>query len=56
MGNNHIFRNSKYTFIEQLKIDPRGELKILGIYLNPAEFPQSGLIIVTNKCKNNINK
>jgi len=47
MGNNQIFKNSKYTFIEQLKIDSRSELKILGIYLNPKEFPCAGLIIVT---------
>jgi hypothetical protein len=51
MGNNHVFRNSKNTFIEQLKIDSNSEKKVLGIYLNPKEFPTSGLIIVSNRCK-----
>jgi hypothetical protein len=51
MGNNHVFRNSKNTFIEQLKIDSNSEKKVLGIYLNPTEFPTSGLIIVSNRCK-----
>ena len=49
MGNNQVFTSSKNTFIEQLKIDSNSEKKILGIYLNPAEFPNSGLIIVSNR-------
>lgn len=54
MGNSNVFKNSKSTFIEQLKVDSRSEMKVIGIYINPTEFPNSGLIIVTNKC--NINK
>jgi len=51
MGNNSVIKNSKTTFIEQLKIDQRSECKVLGIYINPREFPHSGLIIISNKCK-----
>lgn len=50
MGNNHVFRNSKYTFIEQLKIDSTSEKKVLGVYINPTEFPTSGLLVVSSKC------
>ena len=51
MGNNTVIKNSKNIFIEQLKIDSRSEYKVLGIYINPHEFPQSGLIIISNKSK-----
>ena len=51
MGNNTVIKNSKNIFIEQLKIDHRSEYKVLGIYINPHEFPQSGLIIIANKSK-----
>jgi hypothetical protein len=54
MGNNHIFHNSKSTFLEQLKIDTNSEKKVLAIYLNPLEFPKSGLIIVTNRSKKDL--
>jgi hypothetical protein len=54
MGNNHIFHNSKSTFLEQLKIDTNSEKKILAIYLNPIEFPKSGLLIVANRSKNSL--
>lgn len=49
MGNNLVFHNTKSTFVEQLKIDSNSEKKILAIYLNPHEFPNSGLLIITNK-------
>jgi hypothetical protein len=49
MGNYSVLSNSKYTFIEQLKLDSRSVVKVLGIYINPNEFPKSGLIIVSNK-------
>lgn len=55
MGNNTVIKNSQNIFIEQLKIDSRSEYKILGIYMNPHEFPQSGLIIISNKSKIQIN-
>lgn len=55
MGNNTVIKNSKNTFIEQLKIDYRSENKVLGIYINPHEFPQSGLIIISNKSKKSFN-
>jgi hypothetical protein len=50
MGNN-VIHNSRSIFIEQLKIDNRSENKILGTFINPGEFPASGLIIVSNKGK-----
>ena len=53
MGNNHVFRDSKNTFIEQLKIDSSSEKKVLGIFINPKEFPRSGLIIVSARCNYN---
>jgi hypothetical protein len=49
MGNSSIV--GKYTFVEQLKIDSRSQSKIIGIYVNPSEFPNGGLLIVTNKGK-----
>lgn len=52
MGNYSVIRNSKQTFIEQLKIDSKSENKIIGIFLNPTEFPKSGLIIISTKCNN----
>jgi hypothetical protein len=32
-------------------VDSRGEEKIMGIYINPSEFPNAGLLVVTNKSK-----
>jgi hypothetical protein len=43
----HVSKNQ--TFIEQIKIDYSSKSKILGIYLSCNEFPESGLIIVSNK-------
>jgi hypothetical protein len=51
MGNSSVFNTNKNTFVEQLKIHSNNELNVLGTYLNPAEFPTSGLLIVSNKCK-----
>lgn len=50
MGNTSVISNSSNTFVEQIKIDEKSSQKIIGIYLNPREFPFSGLITVTNKC------
>jgi hypothetical protein len=47
MGNSNIL--GKYTFIDQLKVDSRSQSKVIGIYINPSEFPNGGLIIITNK-------
>ena len=48
MGNTNVFRNNSSNFIEQLKIDLKSQTKILGIYINPNEFPTSGLIVVSS--------
>ena len=49
MGNNFVFRNHSYNFIEQIKIDTKSQTKILDVYINPNEFPTSGLIIVSER-------
>lgn len=49
MGNTFVFRNHSSNFVEQLKIDSKSQLAILGIYINPNEFPTSGLIIVSER-------
>ena len=41
-----MFRNDNRNFIEQIKVDTSG---ILGIFINPSEFPKSGLIVVSTK-------
>ena len=51
MGNVNMFRNDNRNFIEQIKVDTSGKSKILGIYINPNEFPKSGLIVVSFQCK-----
>jgi hypothetical protein len=52
MGNSSV--TGKYTFIEQLKVDNRSSSKVIGIYINPNEFPNGGFIVATNKGKNQI--
>ena len=37
------------NFIEQIKVDTSGKSKILGIYINPNEFPKSGLIVASSQ-------
>jgi hypothetical protein len=54
MGNNSVIKNSKNTFVEQIKVDSRSESKILGCYINPIEFPNSGLIVVSNRGRYNL--
>ena len=49
MGNVNMFKNDDRNFIEQIKVDNSGKLKILGIYINQNEFPKSGLIVVSTK-------
>jgi hypothetical protein len=49
MGNTNVFRNNSSNFVEQLKIDLKSQTKILGVYINPNEFPTSGLIVVSSK-------
>ena len=49
MGNSILFRNEKSNFVEQIKADKKGQLEILGIYINPNEFPTGGLIVITQK-------
>ena len=44
-----MFKNDDRNFIEQIKVDNSGKLKILGIYINQNEFPKSGLIVVSTK-------
>ena len=39
MGNVNMFRNDNRNFIEQIKVDTSGKSKILGIFINPNEFP-----------------
>jgi hypothetical protein len=46
MGNVNMFKSDGRNFIEQIKVDTS---KIMGIYINPNEFPKSGLIIVSTK-------
>ncbi len=41
-----MFKSDGRNFIEQIKVDTS---KIMGIYINPNEFPKSGLIIVSTK-------
>ena len=41
-----MFKGDGRNFIEQIKVDTS---KIMGIYINPNEFPKSGLIIVSTK-------
>lgn len=53
MGNYSVIKNSKHTFIEQLKIDGRNEANVLGVFLNPNEFPKSGLIVISDKSISN---
>ena len=50
MGNTSVISQSGNTFVEQIKVDQKSSQKVLGIFLNPREFPLSGLIVVTNKC------
>ena len=45
-----MFRNDNRNFIEQIKVDTSGKSKILGIYINPNEFPKSGLIVTSSQC------
>ena len=45
-----MFRNDNRNFIEQIKVDTSGKSKILGIYINPNEFPKSGLIVASSQC------
>ena len=45
-----MFRNDNRNFIEQIKVDTSGKSKILGIYINPNEFPKSGLIVASTQC------
>jgi hypothetical protein len=45
----HVSKNQ--TFIDQIKVDYSSKSKILGIYLSCNEFPDSGLIVVSNKGK-----
>ena len=49
MGGDFVFRNQSSNFIEQLKIDNKGQTKIIGIFLTPNEFPTNGLIIISEK-------
>ena len=49
MGNTFVFRNHSSNFVEQLKIDLKSQVVVLGIYINPNEFPTSGLIVVSEK-------
>ena len=49
MGNSILFRNEKSNFVEQIKADKKGKLEILGIYINPNEFPTGGLIVITQQ-------
>ena len=44
-----MFRNDNRNFIEQIKVDTSGKSKILGIYINPNEFPKSGLIVASSQ-------
>ena len=55
MGNTSVISHSGNTFVEQIKVDGKSSQKILGVFLNPREFPLSGLIVVTNKCTQNFN-
>ena len=50
MGNTSVISYSGNTFVEQIKVDLKSSQKLMGIFLNPREFPYSGLIAVTNKC------
>jgi|LauGreDrversion4_2_1035121.scaffolds.fasta_scaffold3768257_1 hypothetical protein len=50
MGNTSVISHSGNTFVEQIKIDEKSSQKVTGIFINPREFPYSGLIAVTNKC------
>ena len=45
-----MFRNDNRNFIEQIKVDTSGKSKILGIFINPNEFPKSGLIVASSHC------
>ncbi len=45
-----MFRNDNRNFIEQIKVDTSGKSKILGIFINPNEFPKSGLIVASSQC------
>ncbi len=53
MGNYYnVIINSENTFIEQLKVsNDKENSAITAIYLYPRDFPNSGLIILTNKSK-----
>ena len=44
-----MFRSDDRNFIEQIKVDTSGKSKILGIYINPNEFPKSGLIVASSQ-------
>ena len=44
-----MFHNDNRNFIEQIKVDTSGKSKILGIYINPNEFPKSGLIVASTQ-------
>jgi hypothetical protein len=51
MGNNYnVIVNNDNNFLEQLKVSDHKDSVILAIYLYPRTFPNSGLIVVTNKC------
>ena len=51
MGNVNMFGKDARSrnFIEQIKVDTSGKSKILGIYINPNEFPKSGLIVASSQ-------
>ena len=51
MGNVNMFGKDARSrnFIEQIKVDTSGKSKILGIYINPNEFPKSGLIVASTQ-------
>jgi len=52
MGNYYnVIVNSNYTFIEQLKVSDKENSAVMAIYLYPRDFPNAGLLIITNKCK-----
>ena len=51
MGNTYnVIVNTENTFIEQLKVSEKDNSPIMAIYLYPRDFPNGGLLVVTNKC------
>ena len=52
MGNYYnVILNKNNTFIEQLKVSEKENSAVMAIYLYPRDFPNAGLLIVTNKGK-----